>query len=876
MKKVAYLLSALFVANSMPAAAQEFDPPLNSDYVLDETSVYVDDQLNSLTDLPSDLNCVLKNIGIGNVNLVNRVWNASYPEAACHNPDWEGLVNVVVSSSRASNSTPQEVVAWMSFESAPIKYIMTLTMSQSPEIVPPFGEFDMKFYQVTNEQSVPTTHQDMAAVSARAQNDGVLLYSKRNNRQRDQYTNTKVLFLNDGKDIKIVGSSRNPNRTPANMSMVGLASETLVHSSLADGQYRSCKARDVNYAKTWNYNLYDFDTGNKVELENGTIRVKFLNDDGTVATFGRGHVSSSNYWFKDRRRGGVDKPMFSAINEVTEENLSVVWSPAQLSSVKMVDVDIAANNLKLTRGCNNQDYAVAYDAIEKVLKYEDQSIDANSCDVRVKNGVKYLPVFSEGKDIFSKLYDTSVSFKPAPENQGVEHQMVHPIGRVNVKLPLSASSELLSGTEVTPMACVNDWNCPHIIQGVNEGAFGSDNFDYLKSNGLIEIDDWDRMKELFYPYTQTAHQNDWSLANGNQPREGYKKHHRYVLTPLDTSSSSLPVGTLPGTLYYDMNANGRLDTGELPIMSNLQHIHRKMNNDGSTDDTVSEYRNGATGNDVTQSISNSHDSELPRLTFDLVTLQDFEAGCDGLDSAGDADDTFKLCDTKFSYVTGPKEWHQQYYLKNSEGFIAQATSLPVMYEFDVNEDLNAGYNAAIAALGGTKLSTVYANGNWNDFTWEQCADPNGCSQEIGPEVMNGQKRMMHFSGQEFDVIPGARVTFPGSQSPEWFPGVNFKNGTIFTDVFNENKKYVLKQVEYSQKLGVLDNSVCSNAASGVSYTSISDTVFDGFRAADLPTLEFDDELSSMPVWASRPQSAADSSVCYVSEGELFGSCVGTN
>ena len=112
-------IAGVLLVSGISVSAQEFNPPLNSDYVLDQTSVYVDDQLNSLTRLPSDLNCVLTNIGLGNVNLVNRIWNASYPEAKCHNADWEGMVNVVVSSSRASNSTPQELIAWMSFESAP-------------------------------------------------------------------------------------------------------------------------------------------------------------------------------------------------------------------------------------------------------------------------------------------------------------------------------------------------------------------------------------------------------------------------------------------------------------------------------------------------------------------------------------------------------------------------------------------------------------------------------------------------------------------------------------------------------------------------------------------------------------------------------------
>lgn len=41
--------------------------------------------------------------------------------------------------------------------------------------------------------------------------------------------------------------------------------------------------------------------------------------------------------------------------------------------------------------------------------------------------------------------------------------------------------------------------------------------------------------------------------------------------------------------------------------------------------------------------------------------------------------------------------------------------------------------------------------------------------------------------------------------------MNFKNGTVFTDVFDADKKYVLKQVDYNQELGALDNSTCADA-----------------------------------------------------------------
>ena len=60
-----YLVSLAFCYKRDVSITQGVNPPLNSDYVLDQTRLYVDDQLNS-SRLPSDLNCVLKNIGLGN------------------------------------------------------------------------------------------------------------------------------------------------------------------------------------------------------------------------------------------------------------------------------------------------------------------------------------------------------------------------------------------------------------------------------------------------------------------------------------------------------------------------------------------------------------------------------------------------------------------------------------------------------------------------------------------------------------------------------------------------------------------------------------------------------------------------------------------
>lgn len=243
----------------------------------------------------------------------------------------------------------------------------------------------------------------------------------------------------------------------------------------------------------------------------------------------------------------------------------------------------------------------------------------------------------------SKLYDTKVGFRPSSENSGEdETQMVHPVGRVNVKLPLTAASELLSGQDVTPMVCVNDWKCPHVKAGVNEGAFGTNNLDYfMNSDGLIEVDSSEKYEDLFYPHARV--------------RDDHKASHRYVLTPLDISE--LPERTLPGTLYYDSNSNGLLDDGEKPIMTNFQHIHRKLGEDGETIEypDVDEYMYGGNGNNVTQLVSSEHDYDLPRFNFNVVTLADFEAGCDGLDSSDEADHSFKHCDTKISYVSGPKD-----------------------------------------------------------------------------------------------------------------------------------------------------------------------------------------------------------------------------
>ena len=311
------------------------------------------------------------------------------------------------------------------------------------------------------------------------------------------------------------------------------------------------------------------------------------------------------------------------------------------------------------------------------------------------------------------------------------------------------------------------------------------------------------------------------------------------------------------------------------------HLYRKHRHIDENGNTYLENRwiNGATGADVTNLVSSSHDRTEMHINFNLVTPDAYKNGCDGVDQNGNVDSSFFMCQDAYRYEVGPDDWDNRYFIKKDGKFVNQGEPKQIKYTPDISNDLNIGFNNDLEKSGGEALSAKFSLDGlsrvYNQIEKEWCHSD--CTSILGPETTIGKEWLHGYFGGSIDNTPGTYIKFPGShRNVDWLSTINAKNGTIFTDAFDESKKYVLKNLNLSQRLPAVPNSVCDNSEVDISFTDITSPAFTGFQLSDLPSIEFDNELQGMPTWSSIPIPDANNNPCFVFNGELKGTCPENN
>ena len=108
-----------------------------------------EDQANDFIMMPNAFACIISNSG-ADVN-ANEDWTALISEVECGLADIDprkksvSLSAAAMTSSRASNSTPQEVTAFFNATGG-MRYITDVVLSNSAETVAPFGEWYFAYY----------------------------------------------------------------------------------------------------------------------------------------------------------------------------------------------------------------------------------------------------------------------------------------------------------------------------------------------------------------------------------------------------------------------------------------------------------------------------------------------------------------------------------------------------------------------------------------------------------------------------------------------------------------------------------------------------------------------------------------------------------
>ena len=857
--KIMHTLSAL--ALFATAAIAQDAPPAGSQFFKQKTVTYVDDSINNVTDLAGKLTCMLNKGGFNMAELVNSTWKSIQPESECFHANWNGYATVIFESQRLSNNSPREVVGWLTLDTpnnmpAPDgtklgEYVMTLTQTEGGDIAPPFGVFEMKFYltDVRNPEAIPAQPWDTAFVKSELTDDGVRLTTLRNRRYQGDYQSAVAFYQNGSSDILV--------RSDTGSQIIGAANNRFFRSSNPDGTSPTCKARDAVYNRAWNNKLYDAN-GEPIELENGNISVEITkNGQGQTVSYNAG-ISTNNYWFETEQLSTPSDSDIEAVDAATGERIDLVWAPGELLRYTDKDYTITVGE---TFQFTNDKHKASYDGTG--FAFVDQSLAANSYQddlvVHPTTGTKYVKIHEEnGHGTWHPTLDAGLRFF---RQNSSESWSVNPQADLEFTLPINIRDSLLTSTSVTPMVCVSDWRCPHIVDYTTTG-FGDANISVYKDNsGKINVSDNSTdYNKLFKPITQTN--------NGNDARN-FNDHH-YLVTPLDVSGTNFPTGTLPASVYYDFNKNGVLEATERPIMTLLR---QKKNDDW--------VYNGV---DVQSDVGSSIDEF--GFYFDLVTKEQWQNGCDNkkYDQQGNIigyDGSFFQCENKVKYQMSTNNWSGRYFPRKANGeFIYQEIPLAVTYTADKANDMNEGFNDNVETLTSNaakrvkKLYQPQAGSHVNNkITGEKCTDSvNGCEANLGPEDLHQHKKLFTHDGREFYPLPGDEFTLPEASASRWFPAMNLESGTKVYDFFDSTKYYFVKNIGVSQHLIEVSDAIC--AAGGLTYNDETDQAFANLQSADLPNHVIDSELTDMPTWSERSAalSRADALGCYVDNGNIIGTC----
>ena len=541
--KIMHTLSAL--ALFATAAIAQDAPPAGSQFFKQKTVTYVDDSINNVTDLAGKLTCMLNKGGFNMAELVNSTWKSIQPESECFHANWNGYATVIFESQRLSNNSPREVVGWLTLDtpnnmSAPDgtklgEYVMILTQTEGGDIAPPFGLFEMKFYltDVRNPEAIPAQPWDTAFVKSELTDDGVRLTTLRNRRYQGDYQSAVAFYQNGSSDILV--------RSDTGTEIIGAASSQFFRSSNPDGTNATCKSRDVVYNRAWNNRLYDAN-GEPIELENGNLSLKVLKDGRGQAVSYNAGISTNNYWFGTEQLSTPSDSPIEAVDAATGELIELVWTPGELSRYTDNDYTVTAGE---TFQFTQHRHKASYDGTG--FAFVDQTLDPNvypnDLIVHPNTNIKYVKLHeANGNGTWHPTLDAGLTFFRSNSN---EAWSVNPVAVLEYTLPLDTRDPLLTASTATPMVCVSDWRCPHIVD-YNTTGFGIDaNISvYKDNNGKINVsDNSTQYNELFKPITQ---------SNNGADARTFNDHH-YLVTPLDVSGANFPTGTLPASVYYDFN-----------------------------------------------------------------------------------------------------------------------------------------------------------------------------------------------------------------------------------------------------------------------------------------------------------------------------------
>ena len=546
-------------------------------YTTQSAETWTEDSANELITLANSFACIIKNSRGDLSQHVNGNWQALIDETACglaedNSQGGKSLAKAILTSSRASNTSAQEVTAWFN-ASGNDRYIANVTITSSAEDVPPFGEWYFSFFKEragANGSSVDLTTSNLGSTDngftkiSQSGSDILLeiaeLYAESGFSQRQE----AVITIVDGNanTVKFLGKNN------TNGSITGMAGQTdadyyfkaTVNSSGAVTD-SSCLSRSDQWANNYSYKLYNANTGAAISLDAG---YGFETDDGV-----RGYVGTWGAWFDDDPSNADDGNPFSPSNtSITatknsdDSAVTLYWSPGQLFSREASTETMSdGDSFRWWGEVSNQfdEYFATWDDSNNRFNLTDS--DSNSVGTLTTSEINSNP--HEGW-LWSDLKRTSVYWDGNSSGEIT----------FDVKSKTDATSAESSASSTT-FRCT-DATCP--------GA----------ASGSMALSDWvdnGYGRDDFYGGTT----NDYYFYTGKEPGSGF----------------------LPFTMYHDTDDSETLTSNDVPLRFNFKV---------AWDGTYTDFSDDSTG---------TFNGNWPHVNFDFIKHAELGDGDCSLGSPGD-------------------------------------------------------------------------------------------------------------------------------------------------------------------------------------------------------------------------------------------------
>jgi len=540
-----YLSILLFFSNSAISAYND----AGTDYSNAGVEEWTEDSANELISLANSFACIIKNSRGDRAEHVNGSWQALIDEAACglasdNSQGGKSIAKTMLTSSRASDSSPQEVTAWF-LSSNSDRYIANVTVTSDAETLPPFGAWYFSFYREragASGASVDLTLGNLGTTDNGFTNiyqsgDDIKLdiseiYTETGMSQTQAATFTilngdtdTVKFL--GKSTVVTGGGTTITGTVGQTDANYYYKATVNSAGAVDTSTDQCLSRGTKWANNFDYKLYNASTGAAVSLNAG---YGFETAAGT-----RGYIGSWGSWFdNDANPFSPSAASVSATKNSDNSSVTFYWSPGNLSSLTPVTESLVNGDSFRWNGQDDSgnwgNYFATYDSTNTRFDITDDN--GNDKGTLTSTEVTNDPWMGY---MWSDLKRTQVKWFPSAGAI-----------RFYVQENVNATSELASASSTT-FRCVEN-TCPgSTAAGVNYTKMTRSNFSTQGTSGFMN-----------------GSTNDYYFYTGKEPGGSFE----------------------PFTMYHDTDDSADLSASDTPIRFDF-----KVSNQGE----YTQYSDGATG-----------------------------------------------------------------------------------------------------------------------------------------------------------------------------------------------------------------------------------------------------------------------------------------